>query len=135
MRLRTTIALALLVTLAGCTGTDEPAPEQATPEPSTSAAEPTSESPTGGTIDAPTVVEPTSALLDWDRTGVPPGDRYVLGNDAEIRVEPGNAAARVNYPGTSDRVGGRTRPHHLRGPPQRGLGRRRPPGHGRDRPQ
>jgi hypothetical protein len=86
MRGRTTIALALLVALAGCgTQDSEPAPQQPTsPSSSTSdpGGEPTSELPTGatgGTIDQPAVVEPTAAVLEWNDSGVEPGTRYVKG--------------------------------------------------------
>jgi hypothetical protein len=81
MRARTTIALALLVALTGCGADDDPPSGRdettsSTIEPSS---EPTSEIPSGGTIDAPTVVEPTPALLDWRDTGVEAGTRYVKG--------------------------------------------------------
>ena len=76
MRVRTTIALALLVALAGCSGADEPSPD---PPPSTDAVEPTTPAPSGGTADDPTAVEATTALLDWQDTGVAPGARYVRG--------------------------------------------------------
>lgn len=79
MRARTTVALALLVTLAGCGGTDEPTTDPATPDPSATTSEPTSGAPTGGPIDAPTAVEPTTDLLDWSNTGVSAGTRYVKG--------------------------------------------------------
>jgi hypothetical protein len=86
VRVRTTIALALLVGLAGCGADDSaPAPEEpTTPSSSTSdpGAEPTSEEPTGptgGTIDDPAVVEPTTALLEWRDAGVERGTRYVKG--------------------------------------------------------
>ena len=85
---RTAIALALSVTLAGCAGTGEPSDDPTSPEPSTTAG-------------APTVVEPTTALLDWKPTGVAPGDRHVRGDGAEIRVESGNALARVDFAGGS----------------------------------
>jgi hypothetical protein len=77
VRVRTTIALALLVVTAGC-GTDErPTPDDG---PTT---EPTTEAPRGGAVDDPTVVEPTEALLDWRDTGVRAGTRYVKGPEWE----------------------------------------------------
>ena len=82
MRGRTTIALALLVTLAGCGGADEPTADPATPEPSAATSEPTTKNP-GGTVDAPTAVEPTTNVLDWRDTGVRPGTRYVKGLEWE----------------------------------------------------
>ncbi len=69
-----TIALALLVTLAGCGGgDDDPAPDTATPSSSSTGA------PTGGTIDAPVAAEPTPGLLEWNDTGAEAGARYVRG--------------------------------------------------------
>jgi hypothetical protein len=92
---RTTFALALLVGLTGC-GADDPTPEPSDPSSSaqspeetpteTPTDEPTSEAPagpTGGTIDAPAVVEPTAALLEWNDSGVEPGTRYVKGPEWE----------------------------------------------------
>ena len=88
MRARTT-AVALLLTLTGCAGTDEPAPDPGK-EPSTSTeptgtpdGEPPGEAPAGGTIDDPTVVEAVPGLLDWRDTGVEPGTRYVKGPEWE----------------------------------------------------
>ena len=89
MRVRTTIALALLLTVAAC-GTDNssPAPsdgpssaESESPS-ETPTEDPTSEEPSGargGTIDEPKVVEPTDAPLDWADAGVERGTRYVKG--------------------------------------------------------
>lgn len=73
MRCRTTTALALLVVLTACSGADDPAPEA----PTTSAAP--DDGTAGGPVDAPTVVEPVAALLDWNDTGAEPGSRYVRG--------------------------------------------------------
>ena len=60
MRIRTTIAMACLVpvTLAGCSGTVDDA---------------RSGPGVGGAIDEPTVVEPTTDLLDWTDDGEPRG--------------------------------------------------------------
>ena len=92
MRVRTTIALALLLSLTAC-GTDDAAPAPNTDGPSSSTSVPTGEA-VGGPIDAPEVVEPTPALLDWSDTGVVAGARYVkgpdweaLGNDAGTTVD------------------------------------------------
>ena len=87
MRVRTTIALALLVGLAGC-GADDSAPEPSDPSSSaqsptkTPTDEPTNEEPSraaGGTVDDPAVVEPTAAPLEWNDSGVERGTRYVKG--------------------------------------------------------
>ncbi len=103
MRVRTTIALALLVTLAGCGGTETPAPgddaSSSTSETSTDA--PTDGAATGGAIDAPTVVEPEPALLEWNDAGVEAGTRYVRGPEALAQVAQDNASVDVT-------VGGRT---------------------------
>ncbi|MCW2736834.1 hypothetical protein [Nocardioides sp.] len=108
MRIRTTIALALLVTLAGC-GTDDPAPAPGTDEPSRSAStptddptsEPASEAHAGGTIDAPAVVEPTPALLEWADTGVEAGTRYVKGPEWEALGDEGNTTVDLARDGDS----------------------------------
>ena len=78
MRGRTTTALALLVALAGCAGTDEPAPGP-DPAPTSSTSSSAADAPTGGPVDDPVVVEPETALLDWQDTGVPPDAHYVKG--------------------------------------------------------
>jgi hypothetical protein len=95
MRARTTIALALLVTLAGCTEADDPADRSPTSEPTSSAADPGSEAPSGGTIDAPVVVEPTTALLDWRDTGVEVGTRYVKGPAWEALADKGSTTVEL----------------------------------------
>jgi hypothetical protein len=91
VRGRTTTALALLVALTGCAGTDEPAPG---PDPTSSASSATPDAPTGGPVDDPVVVEPATALLDWQDSGVPVDTRYVrgpeweaLGDAADTRIE------------------------------------------------
>ena len=61
MRVRTTSALALLLALTACGGTDEPQ---------------------GGVVSDPTG-EPVTTLLDWEDTGVPAGTRYVRGTEWE----------------------------------------------------
>ena len=96
MRVRTTIALALLVTLSGCS-TDGPAssPDDASSNTST----PTSEAPAGGPIDAPTVVEPGAALLDWRDTGVLAGTRYVKGPDWEALADERNTSVELQADG------------------------------------
>jgi hypothetical protein len=87
---RTTIALALLLTVTGCAGTDDPGQGSGTDGPSSTESSthtptdgPGSGAPTGGSIDDPTVVEPTPALLDWRDTGVEAGTRYVKGPEWE----------------------------------------------------
>ena len=118
MPVRTTIALALLVALAGC-GTDDGAPAPSTDEPSTSSGRPTSdpsddptiEAPTGGTIDAPTVVEPAPALLDWQDTGVEAGTRYAKGPEWEALGNQAGTSVELSRDGDSLTIaagGGRT---------------------------
>ncbi|GIN05607.1 hypothetical protein Pve01_72650 [Planomonospora venezuelensis] len=86
MRGRTTTALALLVALTGCGGTDEPTPG---PDPTSSeSADPAA--PTGGPVDDPVVVEPETALLDWQDTGVLPDTRYVKGPEWEALGDAGD---------------------------------------------
>ena len=85
MRARTPAALALLVVLAAC-GTDTPGTEEPTDEPTSdtpTSDSPSSEVPTGGTPDDPTVVEPETALLDWQDSGLEAGARYVRGPEWE----------------------------------------------------
>jgi hypothetical protein len=71
VRVRTTIALALLVTLSGCSESDEPS----TPAPSSTAG-----AAAGGTVDDPSVIEPTAALLDWNATGYEAASHFVRGD-------------------------------------------------------
>lgn len=66
MRVRTPAALVLLAVLAGCSGADEP-----------------DDAPTWDIDDGMVVVEPTTALLDWQDTGVDAGTRYVKGPEWE----------------------------------------------------
>ena len=101
MRARTTIALALLVALAGC-GTDDADPTPGPDEPTSSTSstsEPTSTAPGGGTIDAPTVVEPTPALLDWQDSGLEAGTRYVKGPVWEALAHKGDTAVDLSADG------------------------------------
>ena len=66
MRGRTTAALALLLALTGCAGTDEP-----------------DDLPSGGPVDDAVEVEPEHAPLDWQDTGVAVDTRYVRGPEWE----------------------------------------------------
>lgn len=98
MAARTTIGLALsvavAVALAGCSGADEP-----TPTPGSS--EPTSATPAGGTIDAPTVVEPTPALLEWSDLGAEPGTRYVKGPEWRVVGASDNSTVDFTHDGAA----------------------------------
>ena len=99
--MRTTIALALLLALAGC-GTDKPGPDPDAPSSSTAEdGNAPSTSSVGGTIDAPAVVEPTPALLDWSDTGVVAGTRYVKGPEWEALGSQGDTAIDLARDGDS----------------------------------
>jgi hypothetical protein len=114
MPVRTTIALALLAALAGC-GTDDGAPAPSPDDPSTSSSrptnEPTGEAPAGGTVDTPTVVEPTPALLEWNDTGVEAGTRFVKGPDWEALGDRAGTSVELTRDGDALTIaagGGRT---------------------------
>lgn len=98
MHVRTTIALALLVALAGCGGTDDPGTEEPTREPSGAGAS------SGGTIDAPTVIEATPGLLDWSDTGVEAGTRYVKGPEWEALASKDNSTVELARDGANAAV-------------------------------
>ena len=87
MAVRTTVALALLVALAGCGGADEPTPAPATGSPSSGAGTGT---PTTGSS-----AEPTVALLDWQDSGLEVGTRYVRGDGAEAVVADGGGSVEI----------------------------------------
>ena len=79
VRVRTTLALALLLVLTGC-GSDgsDPGPDsRAAARAARSAL--TAATPPAAPSTTRRVVEPTEALLDWNDTGVLPGTRYVKG--------------------------------------------------------
>ncbi|NYE36574.1 hypothetical protein F4692_001707 [Nocardioides cavernae] len=82
MRAGTPVALALVLALAGCGGAGDPAPEQRSGQQS-------GEGPSGGPREAPTVVEPTDALLDWADTGHAAGTPYVRGPEWTAMTEQG----------------------------------------------
>ncbi|CAB4948351.1 unannotated protein [freshwater metagenome] len=113
MSVRTTIALALLVALAGC-GADEPVdgPAPTTPASSTSEAPgETPAAPTGGTVEEPAVVEPTPGPLEWRDTGVPTDTRYVRGPEWEALADAGDTQVELTRDGdavTVEAGGGRT---------------------------
>jgi hypothetical protein len=110
---RTTIALALLVALAGCS-TDAPADGPAPTDPSSSTSEAPDETPaapTGGTVDEPAVAEPTPGLLDWRDPGVPTDTRYVKGSEWEALADAGDTQVELTRDGDAVTVragGGRT---------------------------
>lgn len=106
--MRTPAALALLVALTGCAGTDEP-----DPAPSTAPGEPSggSDLPTGGPVDDPVGAEPATALLDWQDTGVEVGTRYVRGPEWEALGDEGDTLVELARDGDTATVragGGRT---------------------------
>lgn len=92
---RTTLALALLVALAGC-GTDD----ADTPDP----ASPSSSAPSVGTRDDPAVADPVDALLEWRDTGVPVGTRYVRGPEWEALADAGDTRVELRTDGRSATV-------------------------------
>lgn len=108
MRVRTPAALALLVALAGCAGTDE-----ADPAPSSAPSRPSGEAdlPTGGPVDDPVAAEPATALLEWQDTGVEAGTRYVKGPEWEALGDEGDTLVELARDGDAATVragGGRT---------------------------
>ena len=108
MRARTTVALALLVALTGCGGTDEADPDPTTGSPSGDAS---TEVPTGGPVDDPAAVTPVTALLDWQDTAVEAGTRYVRGPEWEALADAGDTVVELARDGDAVTVragGGRT---------------------------
>ena len=108
MSVRTTVALALLVALAGC-GADEPAAGPTPTAPSSSSGTPAA--PAGGTADEPAPVEPTPGLLAWRDTGVPTDARYVKGPEWEALADAGGTQVELTRDGDAVTVragGGRT---------------------------
>ena len=107
MPVRTPVVLALLVVLAACGRTDDdPTPSPGTSESSRSTTEPTdgtgtptSQAPGGGPIDAPTVADPTPALLDWQDTSVEAGTRYVKGPEWEALSAENNSFVELTRDG------------------------------------
>lgn len=104
MSARTPIALALLVALAGCS-TDSPDQAPGPDQPSTSTSAPTAGSADGGTIDQPTVVEPTPHLLDWNDTGQEGTGYYVRGSEWRGSVSEDRSTANVTASGTDIGIG------------------------------
>ena len=96
---RTAIAAALPLVAAGCGGDEEP-----TPEPTTSPADPASESPTES---EPATPEP-AAPLDWRPTGHSVDERVIVGEkwtaiatESDVRFESNTADADdVSLPAT-----------------------------------
>lgn len=106
MRVRTTIALALLVALTGCGDGDNPSRPPDTESPSSSTTEgptdgPEADVPTGGPIDAPAAVEPSTHLLDWKDTGVEAGTRYQKGPEWEALAAKDSSSVELNRDGDS----------------------------------
>lgn len=105
MSARTTVALALLLVLAGCSGAGDPGPGEASAEPTTSTA------PSGGTREDPTVAEPVEAILDWSDTGREAGTSYLRGPEWEAAAGSGGSSVVLTGPGqelTVDAGRGRT---------------------------
>jgi hypothetical protein len=90
VRARTAVALALLVALAGCSDTDGPS----TPASSSTAGSPAA-APAGGTVDDPSVIEPTEALLDWTPAGYEAASYVVRGDPWRGIVSDDRSAASV----------------------------------------
>ena len=112
MRVRTTIALALLVVLSGCSGADEPsggpaspASGSASPEPTetpetteTASPSPTDASPTGG------VAEAAPAPLDWQDAGFVAGTGYVTNGTDWVHSAGDGSSVDVSVDGTTTRI-------------------------------
>jgi hypothetical protein len=90
---RTTIALALLITLAACSGGGDPDTERPTADPSSSTAG--DGDPTGGTREDPAAAEPTDAFLDWADTGNAAGTPYLKGPEWEALTTGGGSEVTV----------------------------------------
>ena len=104
MAVRTTIALAFLLVMAGCSGADEPTRTPGSSDPTSDpTSEAASEAPAGGTIDAPAAVEATPDLLDWNDTGVEPGTRYIRG--PEWRAVGASDNSTVDFTRGGDQLG------------------------------
>ncbi|MGF9760604.1 hypothetical protein AAII07_35990 [Microvirga sp. 0TCS3.31] len=82
MRGRTTAALALLLALTSCSGTDEP-----------------DDLPSGGPIDDAVEVEPERAPLDWQDTGVAVDTRHVRGPEWEALGDAGDTTVELTRDG------------------------------------
>jgi hypothetical protein len=108
MRIRTTIALALLLTVAACGSDDAPEPtgspgssESGSPTPTDQTSSP---APEGGTRENPTVAEPTDAFLDWQDTGNAAGTPYLKGPKWEARTTDGQTRVEISGGGSSGEI-------------------------------
>jgi hypothetical protein len=112
VRARTPIALALLLALTACAGTDEPDADGPSTAPAGTSEQPSSEpTSTGGTREEPEVAEPVERLLTWNDTGAPSGVRYVKGPEWEALGNEDNTAVDLARDGDAlsiDAGGGRT---------------------------
>lgn len=111
MRARTPAALALLVALTGCGGTDEPTPSPDPTPTGSPSGDVSSDVPTEGPADDPAVATPVTALLDWQDTAVEADTRYVRGPEWEAVGDEGDTAVELARDGDAITVragGGRT---------------------------
>ena len=144
VRGRTTIALALLLALTGCAGTDEPdgptrATTRATTQPDTEPHEPAPTSPPTCRAAARSTTRSTPSPPPRRSTGRTPASRpaprYVKGPEWEALADADDARVDLRPTGmapTSAAGRGRTISEVLM---SERVGRRRPAGQGRDRPQ
>ena len=98
MRGRTPVALALLLALTACAGTDGtdgPDPDDAPSSTEASSGGPATDLPSGGPVDDPVAAEPAAAPLDWQDTGVAVDTRYVRGPEWEALGDAGDTTVEL----------------------------------------